>query len=104
MKVYQDSLPYCCGVDDVGGFEPTYSSWRNHPQELQRSGTGLFTATFLNNEANKAKFEEMCKEHTLLYQSPVKRNRNSSNRLFLCVFQFKETRTAKQPKSKGIFS
>lgn len=92
MKVgNQETLPHCCGVDDVGEFRAAYvqEEYWEVGQELERSGTGLFTATFINNDVNKQHYEQMCKEHTLLYQSPLRNNRNSGRRLFLCVFSYK---------------
>lgn len=85
MRVgYQERLPNCCGVDDVG----TFGGARLN--RVRKSGTGLFTATFINNEVNKEAYEQMCEEFTLLYQSPVRVNSNSGNKLFLCVFSWKE--------------
>lgn len=79
----QRSLPYCCGVDDAGEF-----SNRTYP--LRRSGTGLFTATFVNNQSCQRAYEQLKREHTLLFQSELRMNRNSGRPLFLCVFQFRE--------------
>lgn len=76
-------LPYCCGVTDVGNFGS-----RQH--RLVRSGTGLFTATFINNMACQRAYEQMKREHTLLFQSEPRMNHNSGHRVFLCVFQFRE--------------
>jgi hypothetical protein len=85
----QDSLPNCCGVDDVGWFQDV----RYHGTgEIKRSGTGLFTATFVDNDTNRRAYEQLKKEHRLLYQSPVKRNSNTGNQLFLCVFQYRAPR------------
>jgi hypothetical protein len=88
MRVgYQESLPNCCGVQDVGGWAHTA-----HLRPMIQSGTGLFTATFINDEISREAYEGLCKEHKLLYQSPVKANSRSGNRLFLCVFQWKNPR------------
>lgn len=82
----QCELPFCCGVDDVGAFEG--NTWSVALNEVRSSGTGLFTATFIDSGSNKNAYEVLCREHKLLYQSPVKENNNSGNDLFLCVFEY----------------
>jgi hypothetical protein len=92
------TLPYCCGVNDVGGFDLVPSDpWTPAPSTVVCSGTGLFTATFVNEEESKAAYDYLCKEHVLLFQSSVKRNSHSGNKLFLCVFLHK----ARKPRGKN---
>lgn len=90
-----EELPFCCGVDDVGGFEFVKAeySWEKgqYPLgELISSGTGLFTASFVNNKECEEAYKQLCSTHKLLYQSPKKRNRNSNRDVFLCVFLHKD--------------
>jgi hypothetical protein len=97
LTFYQDSMNSCCGVGEIGSFNLQEGGinafgYTPTPSNLQRSGTGLMVAAFINNAANKAAYEKMVKEHKLLYQSPVKRNSNSGNRLFFCVFQWNSRR------------
>lgn len=93
-----EAFAHCCGVLEVGGFDINYEYDDNHnpvdfPADyvptmgrLDESGSGLFVSTFINNPKCKAAYEALCREHVLLYQSPVKENKRSHNRLFLCVF------------------
>jgi hypothetical protein len=92
-----DRLPYCCGVNDVGGFSFGDAA-DEAPSTVNESGTGLFTATFINNAECKAAYEYLCKEHVLLFQSPKKKNKNSKRDVFLCVFLHKN-RAPKKKKS-----
>lgn len=85
----QQALPSCCGVDDLGG-------WAYGGNTLHKSGTGLFTATFTNHNHQMLAYEQMCRDHRLLYQSPVRRNSRSGNKVFLCVFEWKA-----QPRRRG---
>lgn len=88
-----ENLPFCCGVKDVGDFDYYEEPTREEPaveefDSVRRSGTGLFTATFVNNHSNQKAYEYLVSKYKLLYQSPVKNNDNSRNDLFLCVFDY----------------
>lgn len=78
----------CCGVQEIGGFDFTDSAWGGDKIEevSQDEGADLLIAAFIDESGQKEAYEALCKKFRLLYQSPVKRNRNSGNRLFLCVF------------------
>jgi hypothetical protein len=98
-----DSLPNCCGVGDVGGFEfyeGSLSNYWNAHEDVACSGTGMFTAAFIDEEESKAAYEFLCKKHTLLFQSDVRVNSGSGNKLFLCVFLHKDKRPKKKPIAK----
>jgi hypothetical protein len=95
LTFYQDSMGTCCGVNEIGSFRLNGKSDFGYvpiPSTLEKSGTGLMVAAFINNADNKAAYEKLMREHELVYQSPVKRNSNSGNRMFLCVFQWKNPR------------
>lgn len=108
----QDRLPYCCGIQDLGVFNvvdtvrDTYQNstmpnpmprvrWRGarapfpNPSRVTRPGTGLFTVSFNHREASRVAYEQLCRQHKLLYQSPVKTNSNTRNQVFLCVFEWR---------------
>lgn len=101
-----DSQMFCCGVVEVGAFENTYADYRTGYQSqpvtegLQEAavtelndqlgmGTGLFSTAFIDNPTSKAAFDLFCKEYDLLYQSPLKTNPKSRNKLFTCIFSQK---------------
>lgn len=80
-----DAFHYCCGVDEVGMFiEDGFGGYQL--DKISSSGTGLFISTFINNKPCKKAYKQLCKEHTLLYQSLPKRNAMSYNEVFVCVF------------------
>lgn len=90
-RVFSSRLPYCCGVVDVGNFTDNASYGASYGTLISniRSGTGIFTATFVNTTACKRAYEKLKQSHTLLYQSPLRRNTNSYREVFLCVFSTK---------------
>jgi hypothetical protein len=115
-----NSFEHCCGVSEVGGFviederEYTEGYWLYGPAgrrwverqsggelvlsddiDVGCSGTGLFVSTFIDSEACRAAYTALCATHFLLFQSPVKKNDSSGNKLFLCVFMHKD-------KAKGM--
>lgn len=96
----QESLNTCCGVNEIGSFKD-YGGWVAEERRavIEKSGTGLFVAAFVNTPECKVAYEHCCKKHKLLYQSPLKMNSNSGRRLFLCVFEWKSPRKEKQKKS-----
>jgi hypothetical protein len=96
---HQEAQIYCCGVDELGGFIGSDYGASYQSSVVSRSGTGLFVAAFIDNDTNRRAYEQLTKEHRLLYQSPVKRNDNSGNQLFLCVFQYRTPRRQQQEKT-----
>lgn len=92
MKVIKNnrSLSFCCGVYEVGKFQehdPNYHSWY-HDDVVEKSGTGMFVSTFINNTACREAYKQLTEQHTLLYQSPTKQNGRNGNEVFLCVFMY----------------
>lgn len=82
------TLSNCCGVYEIGDFHFTSGGWGGSPIEHAPRDTGanLVVATFTERDGQKEAYEALCRRYRLLYQSPIKRNRNSGNNLFLCVF------------------
>jgi hypothetical protein len=91
-------LCFCCGVDEIGDFElPTHANrWRddlNADLYSVSSGTGYFISTFINNEACKRAYYELCDKAILLYQSPPRVNpRHGADEVFVCVFLSKDVK------------
>lgn len=98
MKIVagNSELNYCCGVDEVGGFEfeDPSNSWASsltQAIEKTRDGTGYFIATFIDDEVCKQAYHELCEKATLMYQSPPRFNpRHGVNEVFVCVFLYKD--------------
>lgn len=106
LEFSQETFVHCCGVAEVGGFnyykfnENDYvGNWyQPKPCEVESPGTGMFVSTFVNDDVCKEAYEYLCKNHTLLYQSPKFRNRGH-NQVFLCVFKYRP-KANKLPKGR----
>lgn len=96
MMMGISSLAYCCGVEEVGEF---CESADFHADDLPRSGTGFFVATFIDSPQCKEAYDELCKEHILLFQS--KPRFNYANHVFVCVFQHRDSPDYKQYPRRG---
>lgn len=48
-------------------------------------GIGYNVVGFVNNDACKSAYKEIKEKHTIVFQSPVKRNQNSGNEFFFIV-------------------
>jgi hypothetical protein len=86
----QNSLN-CCGVIEIHDFYynkslPEYDDEDNEIGKVSLSGSGLLVATFIDNKTCRGAYEELKKQLILLYQSPVRKNNYSGNKLFLCVY------------------
>jgi hypothetical protein len=99
--VFADSngLPYCCGVDVIGGFSSGRGG-REPFDDLTQSGTGLYVSTFTNTAVQRDAYEALKKKYDILFQSKPYRNKNSGNMLFLVVYGPKK-RTKKEGKSSS---
>ena len=87
MKVKIGSVGYTCGLKYVGYFYDGYDPFTK--QQISQYGTGFFVAGFINNKKCKKAYEYFCEKTTLVYQSPVRRNRNTDNDFFFCIFDVK---------------
>jgi hypothetical protein len=104
MHVSIEDTNFCCGVDEIERFyiEPQRYAYDNrlytYPiNKLKKSGTGLFLASFINTEKNKAAYDELRANHKLLFQSEVYKNKSVSastlgrtSGVFICVFLHKD--------------
>lgn len=87
MNVAMGGVTYGCGLKYVGGFYSGYVQFTN--KAICDYGTGFFVASFINNKTCKKAYEYFCKNTKLVYQSPVRLNKNSGNRFFFCIFDAK---------------
>lgn len=51
-----------------------------------RGGCGFNGTGFINNELCKAFYEQLCKDFRLVFQTPVRLNKNSDNLFFYAMF------------------
>jgi hypothetical protein len=109
----QGRADHCCGIIQLYGFNfyedatPArfFDTWDKkwvtpkdthkepaHPDKnlYYASKTGLYEASFINEEASKKAYEKLCKDLVLLYQSPVRVNKSTGNKVFMCIFSSKE--------------
>lgn len=52
----------------------------------QVGGTGFVVTGFVDSDACQAVYDELKDNYEIIYQSPVRRNRNSGNDFFFCVY------------------
>jgi hypothetical protein len=94
LEVEQCNHGFCCGVDEVGNFSFYEDGFEGEGEDefytpmISRSGTGLFTATFIDSLDCHEAYKYLISKYKLLYQSPVRVNSSSENSVFLCVFDF----------------
>lgn len=91
MTVYAevDSLPDTCGLEVVFAFDDRRWWGAEAINEMRFGGIGYGVAGFIDDEICKEAYKELCERFHLEYQSPVKRNPNSGNLFFFCVFRNK---------------
>lgn len=83
------TLPGTCGLSCF--YEFGSSDYGNPISSLSLGGIGYSVAGFVNNRACKTAYEEIKEHYEIVFQSPVKRNRNSGNQFFFIVFKRKES-------------
>lgn len=78
-----------CGLSVVYGFRgesPEDQRWRDTILRPEAYGTGFYIAAFVDTEVCRDTYTMLSKKHKIVYQSPVRRNRNSGRGFFFCVF------------------
>lgn len=87
MRFNYTNLQGGCGIRNLYGF-----GWGDRHTNLEngKAGSGLYVANFLDTSNSKVMYEILTKKYKLLYQSPVRRNYNSDNLGFFCVFGDKD--------------
>lgn len=92
MKCQVSSVVWTCGLGIVGDFGSDY--WKKSVDEVKQSfahyeGTGFFVAGFVNTSVCEKAYKELCDKNKIVYQSPVRKNKNSDNNFFFCIFDAK---------------
>ena len=72
-----------CGLAVWHGFN--YPTWDIGNYD-RFGGIGFAIAGFVNKESSKRVYDEISKKHTIVYQSPIKENKNTGNQFFFVVF------------------
>lgn len=91
MTVYAEAAAVydTCGLQVVFAFADTCCWGAEALDEMRFGGIGYGVAGFIDDEICKEAYKELCERFHLEYQSPVKRNPNSGNLFFFCVFRNK---------------
>lgn len=89
LNGFTTNLPGTCGVAVNYGFQNGAGS-RENSIGMQRywreRGTGFVIAGFINNSNCRKQYEKLADKYPIVYQSPVRRNRNSGNDFFFIIF------------------
>lgn len=85
LKGIYSNVPGTCGLGVVYAFNTDWAEGINLGQ-LQRHGTGFFVAGFISTKKCRKQYEAIAEKFPIVYQSPVRRNRNSGNDFFFIVF------------------
>lgn len=88
---YQGTIVGSCGISTLYDFQDDDDFWAPPMGCLPNNknmdgGCGWILIGFINTKLMRKVYQEACKKYTLVYQSPVRRNRNSGNQFFFCIF------------------
>jgi hypothetical protein len=88
MYAYDDTVVGACGLGNKYQFEVEQDYWGDRDLLTKKTdgGTGMFIAAFIPEPNCKAAYEELTAKRRIVFQSPVRRNNNSGNKFFFCVF------------------
>lgn len=98
MKTWVGDCIGTCGLGVVYGFnsnDPYVASSGTSIRRLRPRGAGFSVAGFLNTPKCKKAYEELAERFQMVYQSPVRRNRNTGNNFFFVIYD-----TEAQPPAK----
>jgi hypothetical protein len=83
---HADIFSGTCGLGILYDFERNGRWGTPIGQNPGEAGCGWYVAGFIDTPLCKEVYEKCCESFTLIYQSPVRINRNSGNEFFFCVF------------------
>lgn len=97
--VQAQNLAGTCGVGIINQFarKQTYNTgYRvNSLPPGYPGGAGWMIAGFINTAECAVIYKQMCAEFRLIFQSPTRRNENSYNGFFFCIFDRRNSKKAK---------
>lgn len=83
MLICDDLLDGTCGVAVLWDYG---NKWGSPIGDAVSAGCGWYIAGFIDNNECREAYDEMCGKYKLIYQSPVRLNRNSGKDFFFCIF------------------
>ena len=87
IRGYAGRVPGTCGVGLYYMFNNPPSYYHNGPScALTQGGIGYAIAGFVNTTDCKAVYDKIKEDHKIVFQSPVKNNRNSGREFFFIVY------------------
>lgn len=92
LSFRQHNLQHCCGVDELGGFfdkQAMSISTQAYPTFVNMSGTGLYIATFNQEQRHELRLLKENPELEVVYQTDWLHNNNSGNQVCLLVLRNK---------------
>lgn len=92
MRVCKSNVAGTCGLAVWHSFENDWYNWDyiHALQSAPMGGIGFTVAGFVQTKRCKRVFEWIKENKEIVYQSPVKKNRNSGRQFFFIVFKNKE--------------
>lgn len=101
IYTYCDTIPGNCGVGylyDIVKQNPTERYYWNSSTTINQlrnqGGPRWLLSGFTNSPELEEAYELLCNKYKLVYQSPVRRNENSGNNFFFCIFDTSRRRRA----------
>lgn len=89
MNVYVGSVPGTCGVGVVFGFNSNDNDINRYGRPISgipARNAGFELAGFIDTPKCKAVYKELSEKWKTVYQSPVRRNRNTGNKFFFVIY------------------
>ena len=87
IRGYAGRVPGTCGVGLYYLFNDPPSYYYSVPRDaLVRGGIGYAIAGFVDTPNCKVVYDKIKKDHKIVFQSPVKNNRNSGREFFFIVY------------------
>ena len=86
---YRDWVEGSCGLGLVADFSVDSAWGRVVITTGKHGGCDFLQAGFIDESDCQAAYEQLCAKYKLVYQSPVRKNRNSGNDFFFCIFDTK---------------
>lgn len=85
LKGVYSNVSGTCGLGVVYAFNTDWAEAINL-DHLKQQGTGFFVAGFIPTKKCRKQYEAIAERFPIVYQSPVRRNRNSGNNFFFIIF------------------
>lgn len=89
MNVYIGQTPGTCGLGVIHGFNSNFADIEIYGRPISTivpQGAGFSVAGFIKTKKCKLAYTELAKKFEMVYQSPVRKNRNTGHRFFFVIY------------------